>query len=238
MISSKNSDDANAERLLAKPGSNSVLNVRKDLIFIFIFFLFVLALYLSPLKHYRESAIAFCEGINRYGTMAPLIFTLSVAVLVCIGVPRLLLCTIGGMLFGFYQGLLYSVAGTIIGSYIVFSVVRLVGRAFIISRYPKLDRFTRLLERGGIPGVILARQIPIHGLITNLILGLSPVKQIDFLIGTAIGLFPEAIPFTLIGTGVKQGSLGKSIAYIVIAVVIFAALWLGLKIWTEKKRKN
>ncbi|MFA5321601.1 MAG: VTT domain-containing protein [Smithella sp.] len=236
MVSPKNCAADDQEPLIEKPALNSVLSVRKDLVFIFIFFLVILALYLSPLKQYRESILAFCEGINRYGALAPLIFTLSVAVLICIGIPRLLLCTIGGMLFGFYQGLLYSVIGTIIGSYIVFSVVRMAGRTFIISRYPKLNRFTKILERGGIPGVILARQIPIHGMVMNLILGLSPVKQSDFLIGSAIGFFPEAIPFTLIGTGVKQGSLGKSIAYIVIAVVILASLWLGLKIWTEKKR--
>lgn len=236
MISSKNGAAADQGSLIEKPALTSVLSVRKDLIFIFIFFLVILALYLSPLKQYRESILAFCEGINRYGALAPLIFILSVAVLVCIGMPRLLLCTLGGMLFGFYQGLLYSVTGTIIGSYIVFSVVRLIGRTFIVNRYPKLNNFTKLIERGGIPGVILARQIPIHGMVMNLILGLSTVKQSDFLIGSAIGFIPEAIPFTLIGTGVKQGSLAKSIAYIVTAVVILAALWLGLKIWTEKKR--
>ena len=232
---SDNCVDTDSSNPIEKTGSSSILSVRKDLILILAFFFIIIALYLSPLQQYWAGALAFCEGINHYGVLAPLIFMLSVAVLVCIGMPRLLLCTIGGMLFGFYQGLLYSVTGTIIGCYIVFSVVRWVGRTFIISRYPKLNRFTKLLERGGIPGVVLARQIPIHGMVINLILGLSPVKQIDFLVGTAIGLIPEAIPFTLIGKGVKQGSLEKSVAYIIIAVVILALLWLGLKIWNEKK---
>jgi len=229
--------DTDSGRPIAKPGPNYFPSMRKDLLFILAFFLVILVLNLSPLKQYWAEALVFIKGINRYGALAPFIFTVSVAVLVCVGIPRLLLCTIGGMLFGFYRGLLYSLAGTIIGYYIVFSVVRWVGRAFIVSRYPKISHFAKLIKRGGIPGVILARQIPIHGMVVNLILGLSPVRRIDFLVGTAIGLIPEAIPFTLIGKGVKQESIEQSIAYIVIAVAILAGLWLGLKIWNEKKRR-
>lgn len=233
---SDNGTDADSRRLTENPGSTSLRSMRKEIIFIIILVIVILALHLSPLGQYREYILAFCERIKSYGALAPLLFTVSVAVLVTIGIPRLLLCTIGGMLFGFYQGLLYSVAGTIIGCYTIFSVVRGFGRAYIVTRYPKLDRFTKLIERGGIPAVILARQIPIHGMVVNLMLGLSPVKRRDFLIGTTIGLLPQAIPFTLIGKGVKQESIETSIAYIVAAVIILAFLWLVFKIWTEKKR--
>lgn len=238
MNPSDSSGDTDSRTPIEKPGSNYFLSMRKDLLFILAFFLVILLLNLSPLRQYWSEALVFIKGIRRYGTLAPFLFTASVAILVSIGIPRLLLCTIGGMLFGFYQGLLYSVTGTIIGYYVVFSVVRRVGRTYIVSRYPKIDQLTRLLKRGGIPGVILARQLPIHGMVINLILGLSPVRQLDFLVGTAIGLIPEAIPFTLIGKGVKQESLGQSIVYIVIAVVILAVLWLGLKLWNEKKKGN
>lgn len=221
--------------LVKKPGPNHLTPLRKEILFILALFLVIFALHLSPLGQYRESILAFCERIKGYGALAPFLFTVSVAVLVTVGIPRLLLCTIGGMLFGFYQGLLYSVAGTIISCYIIFSLVRGIGRNYIVTRYPKLDRFAKLVEKGGIPAVILARQIPIHGIVINLMLGLSPVKRRDFLIGTAIGLLPQAIPFTLIGKGVKQESIETSFAYIIAAVVILAVLWLWLKIWTEKK---
>jgi len=238
MIPSESDSNMDPRTSIGKPDSQYFLSMRKDLLFILAFFLVILLLNLSPLREYWAELLVFIKGIRRYGTLAPFLFTASVAILVSIGIPRLLLCTLGGMLFGFYQGLLYSVAGTIIGYYVVFSVVRRVGRAYIVRRYPKINHLTKLLKRGGIPGVILARQLPIHGMVINLILGLSPVRPLDFLIGTAIGLLPEAIPFTLIGKGVKQESLGRSIAYIVIAVVILAVLWLGLKFWSEKKKGN
>ena len=97
-----------------------------------------------------------------------------------------------------------------------------------------MNRFTKILEHGGIPAVILVRQMPVHGMVLNLILGLSPVRQRDFLIGTAIGLFPEAIPFTLIGKGAKQGSIGKSMIYIIVALLVLVILWLGVKLWSKK----
>ncbi|SEL94897.1 Uncharacterized membrane protein YdjX, TVP38/TMEM64 family, SNARE-associated domain [Syntrophus gentianae] len=221
---------------MKKPDPRSFLSMRKDLLFIAAFFLMVLVLNLTPLKEHWTEVLAFFEGLKRYGALAPFIFTVSVAALVCIGIPRLFLCTLGGMLFGFYRGLLFSLIGTMVGYYLIFSGVRKVGGAFIVRRYHKINRFTKLLERGGIPGVILARQLPIHGMVINLVLGLSPVRRRDFLVGTAIGLIPEAIPFTLIGKGIKQDTLQASIAYLVIAVVILAVLWLGLKIWSEKKR--
>jgi uncharacterized membrane protein YdjX (TVP38/TMEM64 family) len=67
-------------------------------------------------------------------------------------------------------------------------------------------------------------------------LGLSPVKHRDFLIGTAIGLFPEAIPFTMIGKGAKQGSIDKTAIYIVAALIVLALLWLLAKFCLKKKK--
>ncbi|MCX5850533.1 MAG: TVP38/TMEM64 family protein [Deltaproteobacteria bacterium] len=230
--------DADVSHPIEKPKLDSFFSIRKDLIFILVISLIILGLHLTPLRQFGVRAMEFSEGIKEYGLLAPLIFTCGVTILVCVGVPRLLLCPIGGMLFGFFRGLIYCMTGTMIAFYIVFLFVRWAGGDFIIRRYPKLNYFAELIGQGGIPAVILARQMPMHGMVVNLILGLSPVAQKDFLIGTAIGLLPEAIPFTLIGKGIKQGSLEKSAAYIVIAVAVFAFLWLWLKIWTEKKERR
>ncbi|MBN2108138.1 MAG: hypothetical protein JW832_12005, partial [Deltaproteobacteria bacterium] len=47
------------------------------------------------------------EYLRSFGWAAPLVFIFAVAGLVAVGVPRLLLCPIGGMAFGFWQGLLW-----------------------------------------------------------------------------------------------------------------------------------
>jgi len=228
--------ESDLQHLIEKPDTSSILSIRKDLWFILIFVAIIIAAYLSPLKHYIYRAPELCEQIKATGFMAPVIFILGVCALVCVGVPRLLLCPLGGMAFGFVHGLAYCVIGTLVAYYIVFLFVRWGGRSFILRHSHKLNKFTKILDHGGIPAVILARQMPVHGMVLNLILGLSPVRHRDFLIGTAIGLFPEAIPFTLIGKGAKQGSIGKSMIYIIVAMLVLVILWLGAKLWSRKRK--
>ena len=229
--------ESDLQQLIEKPDASSILSIRKDLLFILIFVGIIFAAYLSPLKQYMDKAPEICEQIKATGFMAPAIFILGVCILVCIGVPRLLLCPLGGMAFGFFFGLMYCVIGTLVAYYTVFLFVRWGGRGFILRHSHKLNRFTKILDHGGIPAVILVRQMPVHGMVLNLMLGLSPVRHRDFLIGTAIGLFPEAIPFTLIGKGVKQGSLGKIMIYIVVAMLVLVILWLGVKLWSRRGKR-
>lgn len=229
--------ESELQHLIEKPDTSSILSIRKDFLFILVFVAVIFAAYLSPLKQYIDKAPEVCEQIKSTGIMAPVIFILGVCLLVCVGVPRLLLCPLGGMAFGFVYGLLYCVIGTLMAYYIVFLFVRWGGRDFILRHSHKLNRFTKILEHGGIPAVILARQMPVHGMVLNLIMGLSPVRHRDFLIGTAIGLFPEAIPFTLIGKGAKQGSIGKSMIYVAVAMLVLVVLWLGVKLYSCRKKE-
>lgn len=228
--------ESELQHLIEKPDTSSILSIRKDFLFILVFVAVIFAAYLSPLKQYIDKAPEVCEQIKSTGIMAPLIFILGVCLLVCVGVPRLLLCPLGGMAFGFVYGLLYCVTGTLMAYYIVFLFVRWGGRSFILRHSHKLNKYTKILEHGGIPAVILARQMPVHGMVLNLIMGLSPVRHRDFLIGTAIGLFPEAIPFTLIGKGAKQGSIGKIMIYVAVAMLVLVVLWLGVKLYSCRKK--
>ena len=75
--------------------------------------------------------------------------------------------------------------------------------------------------------MVLARQLPLHGMLINLCLGLSHVKHRDFLTGTAAGVLPEAIPATLVGAGLVKVSLAHSAGYLVLATVCFAVIWIG-----------
>ena len=183
--------------------------------------------YFSPLREHLRNLRDVSNQIQRMGVWAPLAFTAAVAILVPAGVPRLPFCPIAGMAFGFVRGVLWSQLGTLIGYYLVFLFVRWGGRAFVLRHSARLRGLTDLFQHQGIPTVILARQFPIHGSIINLLLSLSPVNHRDFLIGTAIGLVPESIPVTLIGTGAVQASFARSAGIVTVAVVVLASVWIG-----------
>jgi uncharacterized membrane protein YdjX (TVP38/TMEM64 family) len=185
--------------------------------------------YASPLRDHLSKARELSEDIRQLGWMGPFVLTLSVAVLVAVGVPRLLFCVIAGMALGFWSGLLWTQLGTLTGNYVLFLVARKGGGDWVRRLLGSRPGLTALMHEEGLMGVILARQVPVPGFVVNLALGLVSVRQRDFLIGTAIGQLPQAIPCTLIGAGAMKGSFATSAGLIALAVALAVAVWLILK---------
>lgn len=214
-------------------------SLKKTLILALILAVLLLLCYLSPFRHLFDS---FREQLPNYirdlGIWAVPAFTLGMAVLVTVGVPRLALCTVGGMVFGFWGGMIWGQVGTLLAYYVVFLFVRLGGYRSHIQALPQLARFSGLLRRGGVPAVILARQIPLHGLLINVMLGLSRIRHRDYLLGTLIGILPEAIPFTLVGTSLTQQSDWSKAGYLAGAVILVALVWLLLAWHLRRRRLN
>jgi uncharacterized membrane protein YdjX (TVP38/TMEM64 family) len=165
---------------------------------------------------------------------------LAVAVLVACGVPRLLLCAVGGMVFGFWIGLLITQIGSVLGHYAIFLFIRWAGRDWALRRWPKLHKWAELIHDHGIVGVFLVRQLPGHAMLANLCLGLSHVTHRDFLIGTILGLAPEAVPATLVGAGLVKKSLLDSSGYLALAGAIVAVVWIvcGYILRALRKRRS
>jgi uncharacterized membrane protein YdjX (TVP38/TMEM64 family) len=177
---------------------------------------------------------AFIHGL---GWRAPFLFTITVAILVALGFPRLLLCVLAGMAFGFWPGLVWAQLGTLIGNYVVFLVARSGGKSWAERYFARHAKVHNFVEREGISGVILARQLPVPGLLINLACGLFAIRRRDFLLGTIIGQLPEAVPCTLIGAGVLEASFKKSLGLISLGVAAAVLVWFGLR-WGLKRGKG
>jgi uncharacterized membrane protein YdjX (TVP38/TMEM64 family) len=191
---------------------------------------FVLAsLVLAHIPAVRNAVTEWWPGadfIRDHVWTAGLIFTAGVAVLVAVGVPRLALWWLAGVMFGLARGLLFAEVGTVIGSYATFCFVRWAGRDMILRRWPVLDRYGQRLGKGGWATVFLARVTPISSLIINATLALTRVRHREFLLASAAGFLPEGAPATLLGAAGRklgQGLLARSIAYILFGVVVLAA---------------
>jgi len=180
--------------------------------------------YLTPLRGLLTEVHQLSSWLRGLGWAAPAAFLAAAAGLIAIGCPRLLFCPIAGMAFGFFPGLLWTQVGTLIGSYGTFLFVRWAGREFVLRQWPKLHKYSPLIAEGSL-SVLLIRQIPVSGVWINALLALSHVRHRDFLVGTAIGTLPEAIPATLLGAGVAQVSAGKRVAYILVAAIWFFIIW-------------
>lgn len=193
--------------------------------------------YLSPLRQYLGNLQDLSQRIRSFGPVAPLVLCGGVALLVALGFPRLLFCFLAGMALGFWSGLFWAQLGTLVGNYVLFLVVRGLGRDWGERLLSKRLDFHRLVEQRGALGVVLARQLPLPGLFINIGCALLPIRHIDYLTGTIIGQLPQAIPCTLIGAGLLQASLRKSIGVIGLAVALSIVGWLCLRYLLNRRAR-
>ncbi|QSA96246.1 TVP38/TMEM64 family protein [Methylococcus sp. EFPC2] len=205
-------------------------------------FLLVLALgmavYFTPLKSWLEQGQAIKDELAVFGLAAPAIFVLAAASLTAIGVPRLLVCSLAGMVFGLAWGLVWSQAATVLGSYATFLFVRWRGRDYTLAHFPRLKRVSDTLEGRGVLSVLLLRQLPMNGFYNNVFLGLTPVAHRDFLLGSLLGFLPLGVTACLIGAGLIQGEVTKGVQYLSLAFVCSLVLGYGLKYWADLRRNQ
>lgn len=167
--------------------------------------------------------------ISTTGYAAPAIFTLTVALLTAVGLPRLLFSTLAGMVFGFSWGFILSHLGTLLGSYLTFLFARCYGRDFVHHIFPKIATLSNSTHVNSWRSVLLMRQLPISGLYNDILLGLSKVSQIDFWIGSSIGFIPLGITATLIGAGILHLDIQHIAQYLGSATCAFLLLSYFLK---------
>ena len=204
---------------------STLVPARPLILFAFLALSLVLV-YFSPLRDYLEHLREMKMRIRAMGMGGPLVYMAGVFILISLGFPRLMFCPIGGIVFGFVQGLVWTQVATLAGYYVLFLFVRWGGRDFALRHWPRLGRMHAVLDRGAIPTIIVMRQLPINGLIINLFLGLSRVRHRDFLIGTAIGVLPQAVPFTLVASGAVKLGGGESVLYVIGATSFLVLVWV------------
>lgn len=196
-------------------------------------------IYSMPLKDVLNQSHQIKLWLAETGYAAPAVFTLATALLTTIGMPRLLLCTLAGVVFGFTWGFILSHFGTVLGAYGTFIFARWSGREYVQQRFPKIIALSKSSQARGWRSVLFMRQMPISGLYNDILLGLSSVSHCDFWIGTALGFLPLGVTATLAGAGAIQADMSHLAQYLGIAAGAFFLLTLSLKwILAQRQRKS
>lgn len=186
--------------------------------------------YFTPARKCFGNVQAVKYWLLSLGWMGPAAWMAIVFTLVAAGMPRLLFCPIGGLAFGFWHGLLWTQVATLAGYYALFLFVRWGGSDFVLRHWSRVGRLKEHFHGHSAALLVFAvRQLPISGLIINFLLGLSPIRHRHFLLGTTFGILPEAIPFTLVASGMVKLTSQNTPLYIAAAVAVLllvcGALW-------------
>lgn len=185
--------------------------------------------YFTPLKTWLAQGQLIKEQLALFGLGAPWVFTAAAALLTAIGLPRLLLCSLGGMAFGFAWGLAFAQLGTVLGSYATFLFVRWRGRDYTLEHLPRLRKFSQSLEGRGLLAVVLMRQVPVSGFYNTVLLGLTPVGHTDFLLGSFLGFLPLGVTACLLGAGLIQADWMRGVQYLALGLACSIVLGYALR---------
>lgn len=194
----------------------------------------VLALHFTPLNRWIGELQALKQQIGAYGWKAYAAFTAGTIAAIALGVPRLALCALAGTLFGFVAGSLVALVGSMAGSWGAFMLARWSGRGWAESRLAGAsDTLRRVLATPTVTAIFVARQLPVPGILINVMLGVLATTQRTFLVGTGLGYLPSTAIVALAGSSLGKENLALAMTQITFAMAGLGVLTLGL-VWVHR----
>ncbi len=145
----------------------------------------------------------FDTGIGIFSFVCIYIF------IVLLILPASWLSLLSGFLYGSYFGSIIVLISASIGASVAFFVsksffAKKLKNLFFSSRYPKLSVMEKVVEKGGLKLIFLARLSPIFPFsILNYFYGLNNVKFRDFALGL-LGIIPGTFLYCSIGSLTKS----------------------------------
>lgn len=192
----------------------------------------------------EEGRTDLCERVEQFGFFAPVIFILLMALQIVIAfIPGGPLELVGGMLFGGKLGLLYTVLGALIGTMLVYGLVKRFGRPLVnvFVNEEKMQKFRFLQDEKklefwvfflflipGIPKDVLTYIIP-----------LTPMRGKQFILLATLARFPALAASVLVGDSLAEGRYRMCVIIcVVIAILVFVGYQLKNRMMKEKGDKR
>ncbi len=225
---------------------------QKLIIYIFLIAVFLCALiYLGIRFGPRITELAskpeeLKDMLSSFGWKGILVFIgFQVLQVVVAAIPGEFVQIAGGYVYGTIAGTLYSLAGIVTGSVLVFTIARLIGypvvKLFVTPK--QLEKFSFMMNSNKSEAAMFILFL-IPGIpkdILTYIAGLTPVRPLKFFVIITIGRLPALLGSSFIGHNTQKGNYGMVIAVSAVAVALFAAgLIFRDRIidWTHKLIKN
>jgi uncharacterized membrane protein YdjX (TVP38/TMEM64 family) len=178
-------------------------------------------------RHAAPHVLGFLGGAPALGGWAPLVFILTEAAGILAFIPGTLFTLVGGAVFGFLLGVLYSSAGAALGSTAAFLIGRYIARDAVqrrLARMPRFQSIDRAVAADAVRIVFLLRLSPIMPFnVLNYALGLTAIRLSDFLVAMA-GTLPGTIVYAYAGKVMGElavagrAEVPKNAAYYIVLV--------------------
>lgn len=166
------------------------------------------------------------DDISAAGPVAPALFVLVFGAMTLAPLPKNVLTTGAGLLFGLWLGIVIALLGALLGAMTAFMLGRLLGRD-AVERIAavRIVRVDELLRRRGLIAVIGARLAPVVPFTAiSYAAGLTAIRTRDYVVGTVIGIIPGTVAYVALG---NYGTAAGARPIVVTAIAIAALVACG-----------
>jgi uncharacterized membrane protein YdjX (TVP38/TMEM64 family) len=177
------------------------------------------------------------------GPLALPVAVVAFAVLAFAGVPQIMLIAAAVLAFGPWAGVAYSWVGTMVSSLVGFYLGRAAG-AKTLERFSGagVKRFMALVGRKGFVASLIVRLVPSAPfIVVNMAAGVTPMRSLDFVAGTAIGIVPKIVLTAFAGNAIGRllrGEIGRDALWLVVIAVAWVGIgWLA-RLWLRSREKD
>ncbi len=170
---------------------------------------------------------ALADALQRLGAFAPLLFVLLYALGTVLFLPGIVLTLAGGILFGPAWGTLYNLTGATLGATLAFLLARHLAGDWVRRRSgPRLRRLIEGVEAEGWRFVAFTRLMPLFPFnLLNYALGLTRIPLGQYVLASALCMFPGAIAYTWLGYAGSEAAAGSEdwVQKLLLALALLAA---------------
>ncbi len=177
-----------------------------------------------------------------HGPWALPVAVLAFAALAFVGVPQIMLIAAAVVAFGPVTGFAYSWIGTMASSMVGFYLGRAAG-AKVLEQFSGagVKRFMDHIGKNGFLASFIVRLVPSAPFIViNMAAGVTPMRVLDFTLGTALGIVPKIVLTAFAGNSIvrlMKGQIGKDALWLVVIAAAWIALGWGARNWLRSREK-
>jgi uncharacterized membrane protein YdjX (TVP38/TMEM64 family) len=207
---------------------NSKGSMLKRILFLAIIIAAIFAIRITGAARYLEQDTL--RGlIQGYGTLAPLMYMIVYTVAPSLFLPGLPITIAGGILFGPFWGVVYTITSATLGACLAFLISRYVARDWIAGKLksPGWQRLDHGVEKHGWKIVALTRLVPLFPFnLLNYAFGLTKINFLHYAITTFICMLPACIAFIVFSSSLPDIIKGKMSPAFLIGLVLIISVSL------------
>lgn len=183
----------------------------KRISFLLLILAAILTVRFTGVTHYLEQE-TLRQWIMDYGALAPVIYMLIYTVAPALFLPGLPITIVGGILFGPFWGVFYTITSSTLGACVAFLISRYMAREWVEEKMknPRWQRLDQGMERHGWKVVAFTRLIPLFPFnLLNYAFGLTKIKFFHYAITSFICMLPACIAYIVFSSSLLDVIKGE-----------------------------